>query len=107
MTICISGWTTSCAPIKTYFGGGNTQLIDPVKVGMLPVGLETFDGPFSFTLDRDPIVGGAMVVTSPGAPLDVSAGILGLIAVHPKDKTRTVHLVAISAVRGKSKGAQR
>ena len=32
-------------------------------------------------------------------------GILGLIAVHPKDNTRMVQLVAISASRGNTKRA--
>lgn len=91
---------------KTSLGGREAHLIDPPKVGLLPVALETFEAPFSFSLDHDPIVSGAMAVTAPGAPLDVSAGIIGLVAVHPKDKTRMVHLVAISATRGNSKSAR-
>lgn len=92
---------------RTSLGGREAQLVDPAKMGLLPVALETFEVPFSFSLDRDPIVSGAMAVTAPGAPLDVSAGIIGLVAVHPKDKTRMVHLVAISATRGNSKSAQK
>jgi hypothetical protein len=92
---------------KTSIGGREAQLVDPAKLGLLPVALETFEVPFSFSLDNDPIVSGAMAVTSPSAPLDVSAGILGLVAVHPKDKTRMVHLVALSASRGNIKGTQK
>ncbi|MEO6992968.1 MAG: hypothetical protein ABI273_05040 [Lacunisphaera sp.] len=92
---------------KTWLDGRGARLIDPAKAGLLPVALETFQVPFSFSLDRDPIVSGLMVVTSPGAPLDVSAGILALVAVHPQDRTRMVQMVAISATRGNSKAAQR
>jgi hypothetical protein len=92
---------------KTSLSGREAQLVDPAKLGLLPVALETFEVPFSFSLDHDPIVSGIMVVTSPGAPLDVSAGILALVAVHPKDRTRMVHLVAISATRGNDKGSQK
>jgi len=31
-----------------------------------------------------------MVVTSPRPPLDTSAGIIGMIAVHPKEHKRVV-----------------
>ncbi|HEY4248893.1 MAG TPA: hypothetical protein VGM64_18865 [Lacunisphaera sp.] len=92
---------------KTSLDGRRAQLIDPAKSGLLPVALETFQVPFSFSLDNDPIVSGVMAVTSPGAPLDVSAGILGLVAIHPKDQTRMVQLVAISATRGNIKGGQK
>jgi hypothetical protein len=78
-----------------------------LKLGLLPVALEVFEVPFSFSLDNDPIISGAMAVTSPDAPLDVSAGILGLVAVHPRDKTRMVHLVAISATRGNTNGLRK
>ncbi len=92
---------------KTFFGGPNTRLIDPVKAGLLPVPLETFEVPISFTLENDLIVTGVMVVTAPASPLDVSAGILAMVAIHPNDKTRVVHLVAISASPGKVKANQK
>jgi hypothetical protein len=85
---------------KTYFGGPGSQLIDPQSMGLLPVALESYESPFSFTFGDELIVSGALAVTSPACPLDVSAGILGLVAIHPKDRTRVVHLVAISASRG-------
>lgn len=94
------------AKFKTFFGGPDARLIDPAKAGLIPVALEAFEAPFSFALGDEPIVSGVMAVTSPTTPLDVSAGILGLVAVHPKDKTRMVQLVAISATRGNSKTAQ-
>lgn len=89
---------------QTFFGGQETQLItDPAKAGLLTGTLETLQAPFSFSLGNDPIVSGVMAVTSPTTLLDVSAGILGLVAVHPKDKTRMVQLVAISATHGTAK----
>jgi hypothetical protein len=92
---------------KTFFGGLNAQLIlDPAKAGLIPVALESLEAPFSFSLGDELIVSGVMAVTSPTTPLDVSAGILGLVAIHPKDKTRMVQLVAISASRAKPEHAQ-
>lgn len=89
---------------QTFFGGKGSQLItDPAKAGLIPVTLEVFEAPFSFSLGKDPIVGGVLVVTSPTPPLDVSAGVLGVIAVHPKDATRMVQVVALGAVRGNPK----
>jgi hypothetical protein len=91
---------------KTWFGGLNKAPIDPGAVGCLPVYLESFDAPFSFAFGDDSIVSGAMLVTKPMPPLDVSAGILGLIAVHPDDKTRVVELRAISSTRGSASGVK-
>jgi hypothetical protein len=88
---------------KTSFGGGNSQPIDPAKAGLLPVAYDSFEMPVSFSLGDNLIVSGVVAVTAPVPPLDVSAGILGLIAVHPKDRTRVVELVAISAQRGAAK----
>lgn len=85
----------------TAFGGANTRAIDPAKLGLVPVPTEAFDAPFSFGFGHDPIVTGLMVVTKPMPPLDTTAGILSLIAVHPKDPRRQVHIGIISAVRGK------
>ena len=92
---------------KTYFGGLDSQLIEPATMGLLPVALESFEAPFSFTFGDELIVSGAMAVTSSATPLDVSAGILGIVAIHPTDKTRMVQLVAISASRGNAKGLQK
>jgi hypothetical protein len=89
----------------TYFGGPDTKSVDPAKLGLLPVALEAFDAPFSFGFGKDPIVSGGMVVTRPLPPLDTTAGILGMVAIHPKDPTRQVHAVVISGVRGAAPGA--
>jgi len=85
----------------TSFGLGQTRLIDPATIGLIPVSTESFDAPFSFAFGDDPIVTGLMVVTKPMPPLDTTAGILAMIAVHPEDATRQVHIALISAVRGK------
>ena len=47
----------------TFFGGPNTQAVDPAKLGLVPVALEAFDAPFSFGFGADAIVTGVMVVT--------------------------------------------
>lgn len=92
---------------QIFFGGQESQLIThPANAGLIPVAHEVLQAPFSFSLGNEPIVTGVMAVTSPTTPLDVSAGILGLIAAHPKDNTRMVQLVAISATRGNHKRVQ-
>lgn len=85
----------------TNFGGPNTHSADPAKLGLVPVALEAFDAPFSFGFGHDPIVTGAMVVTSPIPPYDTTAGVLALVARHPKDPNRQVHVAIISSIRGK------
>jgi hypothetical protein len=84
----------------TFFGGPNTQAVDPAKLGLVPVALEAFDAPFSFGFGADAIVTGVMVVTKPMPPFDTTAGILAMIAIHPKDPNRQVHIAVISGVRG-------
>ncbi|MEO6002254.1 MAG: hypothetical protein ABIZ04_09240 [Opitutus sp.] len=85
---------------KTYFGGPQTKAVDPGRIGLVPVATEAFDAPFSFSFGSDLIVSGGMVVSKPIPPFDTTAGILGLLAVHPKDPTRQVHIAIISGVRG-------
>jgi hypothetical protein len=85
---------------RTTFGGPDARLIQPERLGLLPVGLESFEVPYRFAFGPDEIVSGWMVVSRPVAPLDVSAGILALIAFHPKDPTRAVELVVLAADRG-------
>lgn len=84
----------------TSFGGANAKAIDPAKLGLLPVSTEAFDAPFSFGFGSDGIVTGVMVVTKPTPPLDTTAGILALIAIHPKNPHRQVHIAIIGAARG-------
>lgn len=88
------------AEFMTAFGGPDSRPLDPASVGLLPVGLESFEVPYSFALARDPIVSGWMAVTAPNPPLEVTAGILGLIAIHPQDPTRVVEVQLISSTRG-------
>lgn len=87
------------AQFMTIFGGPDSRPLDPASVGLLPVGLESFEVPYFFALAQDRIVSGWMVVTTPNPPLDVTAGILALTAVHPKDPTRVVEVQLISAAR--------
>ncbi len=86
----------------TSFGLGKSKAIDPGASRLLPVPTESFDAPFSFSFDDDPVVDGGMVVTKPMAPLDTTAGILALIAHHPQDPARQVEIVIISATRGRN-----
>lgn len=85
----------------TSLGGPNTRPAEPAKLGLVPVPMETLEAPFAFSFDRVAIVAGTLVVTSPTPPLDTTAGILALLAIHPKDATRQVHIAVISSVRGK------
>jgi hypothetical protein len=84
----------------THLGGGRSRPVDPAHFGLLPVSTAAFELPFSMAFGGDAIVSGRLIVTGPQPPLDVSAGILGLIAVHPKDNGRMVHLALLSATRG-------
>ncbi|HEU5080337.1 MAG TPA: hypothetical protein VFT72_14090 [Opitutaceae bacterium] len=88
------------ANFKTYIGGPATMRINLNEVGLMPVGLGAYDAGFWFALDDDPIVAGAVAVTSPNPPIDTSAGIMAMIAVHPKDASRMVQLKIISAEAG-------
>ena len=85
----------------TAFGGGKSEMIEPRERGLLPVHSESFAAPFQFSLGHEPIVYGAMVVTAPKPPLDVTAGILALHAIHPKDATRTVDVTVIATRRSR------
>lgn len=91
------------AHFKTNFGGRDRGFVDSGKLGFLPVPMASFDVPFSFQFDKELIVSGAMLVTKPAPPLDVSAGILAILAFHPTDKTRAVELRAIASTRGADK----
>jgi len=84
---------------KTMLGNGQTHPIDPGALGLMPVKLECFTIPFEIRFGNDPMVLGELAVTAPVSPLDVSAGILGLLAVNPKDHRRMVQVVLISAQR--------
>jgi hypothetical protein len=84
----------------TSFNGADPLLVDPAKLGLVPVSTEAFNAQFSFGFGDHPIVSGAMIVTKPMPPFDTTAGILGLIARHPKDPNRQVHIVIISGSRG-------
>ncbi len=91
----------------TGFGGSNGHVVDPARVGLFPARDECFEVPFSFAFGRDPIVSGSMIVTAPAAPLDVSAGIIAVIAFHPQDSTRVVEMVAMAAHHTHAKTAVR
>jgi hypothetical protein len=85
---------------RTFLGGASTETIDPAKAGLIPVSTETIDAPFAFGFGDDPIVSGRIVVSTPLPPFDTTAGVLAILAVHPKKPARVVHVVIISAVRG-------
>lgn len=89
----------------TNFGGSNGQVVDPARVGLFPARDECFEVPYSFAFGHDAIVSGYMIVTAPAAPLDVSAGIIAVIAFHPKDSTRVVEMVAMAAHHAEAKAA--
>lgn len=78
-------------------GGPSTRPVDPAPMGLMPVALEAFAVPFGMAFGNEPVIGGEMVVVSPIPPLDVTAGILGVIAVHPKYHRRMVHVAVIGA----------
>lgn len=84
----------------TTFGGPDARLIQPEQLGLLPVATETFEVPYQLSFGKEPVASGWMVVTRPLPPLDVGAGILALIAFHPKDPTRSVEIVALAAHHG-------
>jgi len=86
---------------KSAFGAGpNTQFflndsLCPLKAseaGLLEVGAEVFQVPFEMSLQGTALVDCFMAVTRPVPPLDVSAGILALVAFHPKDPGRVIEL---------------
>jgi hypothetical protein len=85
---------------KTSFGGPNSRAIDPSKFGLAPVSMEAVDTQFSFGFGDDLIVSGGMVVTSPVPPLDTVAGIIALIALHPKNVNRQVQIVVLNSTVG-------
>lgn len=87
---------------KTSLGGSSSHALDPAKKGLIPVATESFDAPFLFQFGDHMIVKGRMVVSAPIPPFDTTAGVLAVVAVHPKDSTRVVHLAVITAVRGES-----
>jgi hypothetical protein len=84
----------------TSFNGADPLSVDPAKLGLVPVSTEAFNAQFSFAFGDHRIVSGAMIVTKPVPPFDTTAGILGLVAQHPKDPNRQVHIVIISGSRG-------
>jgi len=86
---------------KSAFGAGpNTQFflndgLCPLKAsdaGIVEPGFEIFQVPFEMSLQGTSLVNCFMAVTRPVPPLDVSAGILALVAIHPKDTTRVIEL---------------
>jgi hypothetical protein len=85
---------------KTMLGNGQTHPVDPGAFGLMAVKLECFSIPFEIFFGTDSLVFGELAVTAPSSPLDVCAGILGLLAVNPKDHRRMVQVVIISAQRG-------
>lgn len=84
---------------KGGVGNGQSEGIDPAAHGLLPVAQECFKLAFGMSFGEDPMVFGEMVVTSPTPPLDVSAGILALVAINPKDNRKMVHVVLVAAGR--------
>jgi hypothetical protein len=78
-------------------GFGEPIRLDPIPPALLSVGHETFQLPYAFSLGRDHLVDGVMAVTSPTPPLDVCAGIIAFMAVHPSHPDRVVEAIAISA----------
>lgn len=84
----------------TFLGGESSRAVDPASMGLLPIGSEAFDAPFAFQLGAEPIVSGRIVVSHPSPPFDTSAGVLALLAVHPKHPARIVQVAMITAARG-------
>jgi len=82
----------------TRFGGGGE--INPAGTGLLQVSTPAFQCPVTFSFDKEEMVYLEMVVTSPRPPLDTSAGIIGMIAVHPKEHKRVVQMILIGTERG-------
>ncbi len=85
--------------------GVNSSSLDPARAGLPPLTLECFQTPFLFSFDKKAVVQGVLVVTQPKPPLDLSAGIIGALAIHPKDGTRMVQASVISVLRGSSSEA--
>jgi hypothetical protein len=87
-------------PFTTFLGGESSRTVDPASMGLLPIGSESFDAPFAFQFGAEPIVSGRIVVSHPTPPFDTSAGVLALVAVHPKNPARIVQVAMITAARG-------
>ena len=73
--------------------------VDPAPIGLMPVALEAFSMQYGLSFGEDPVVHGEMIVTKPVPPLDVCAGVLGLVAVSPRDSKRLVQINILSAQR--------
>lgn len=85
---------------KASLGNGQSRPVDPVRYGLPPVSYECFNLGFSMLFGDDPMTSGEMIVTRPRPPLDVTAGVLALLAVNPKDTSRMVHVVVIAMQHG-------
>jgi hypothetical protein len=83
-------------------GGPKTRAVNPAELGMMSVPLEGFAIPYSMRFASDLIVQGELIVVSPVPPLDVTAGVLGLIAQNPKHPEKMVHLIVIGATDGEA-----
>jgi hypothetical protein len=86
---------------KAALGNGQSHSVDPLRYGLPAVGDECFNLGFSMAFGDDAMTAGEMIVTRPRPPLDVTAGVLALIAVNPRDTSRMVHLVMVGSQRGK------
>lgn len=95
------------AHFLTSFGGSDPRPIDPGAFGLLPVGLASYEVPYSFSFANNLIVSGWMVVTAPSPPLDVAAGILALTAFHPKDPGRAIEVMLISSTPATVNGSKK
>jgi len=92
------------AMAKAAFGAGpHTQFylndtlcqIQAREAGLLETGFDAYQVPFEMSLQGSALVNCMMGVTRPVPPLDVSAGILALVAFHPKDTRRVIELKLI------------
>ncbi len=88
---------------KAALGNGQSHSVDPLRYGLPAVSYECFTLGFSMAFGDDPMTSGEMIVTRPIPPLDVTAGVLALLAVNPNDTSRMVHMVVIGSARGKPK----
>lgn len=92
------------AMAKAAFGAGpHTQFylnetlcpLQAREAGLLETGFEAYQIPFEMSLQDSTLVNCMMGVTRPVPPLDVSAGILALVAFHPKDARRVIEVKLI------------
>ena len=74
--------------------------INPTGSGLLQVSTPAYQNSVTFSFDKEAMVYADMVVTRPRPPLDTSAGIIAMIAVHPKEHKRVVQMVLIGTERG-------